>query len=203
MATGRGLGKPANWCVREQLPGAGPAAKRPLMAASQVRLQTVDLELPDLAATTTLAGRLAARLRRGDVIALGGDLGTGKTSFARALINALPRPGQAPGEIAPEEEVPSPTFTLVQTYRRLPADVWHFDLFRLERPEEAYELGIEEAFAEAISLIEWPERMGSLLPAERLDLVLGFTPQPEKRRATLTGRGGWAGRLAGLVSGDA
>ena len=184
------------------MPAGGPIAKRPLMAAPQARPQTVELELPDLAATTALAGRLAALARRGDVIALDGDLGTGKTSFARAFINALSRDDQAPGESAPEEEVPSPTFTLVQTYRRRPADVWHFDLFRLERPEEAYELGIEEAFAEAISLIEWPERMGPLLPAERLDLVLRFAPRPEARRATLTGWGGWARRLAALALGE-
>jgi len=165
------------------------------MAASQTSTDSLRLDLPDPAATAALAARLAALVRRGDVIALAGDLGTGKTSFARAFINALPRvEDEAAGE-APEE-VPSPTFTLVQTYRRRPADVWHFDLYRLKRSEEAYELGIEEAFAEAISLIEWPERLGPLLPAERLDLVLHFTDRPEARRADLCGRGCWAERLA-------
>ncbi len=119
------------------------------MAAPQTCTDTLRLDLPDPAATAALAARLASLVRRGDVIALGGDLGTGKTSFARAFINALPRAeDEPPGEAA--EEVPSPTFTLVQTYRRKPADVWHFDLYRLQRPEEAYELGIEEAFAEAM-----------------------------------------------------
>jgi tRNA threonylcarbamoyladenosine biosynthesis protein TsaE len=165
------------------------------MAAPHTCTDTLRLDLPDPAATAALAARLAALVRRGDVIALGGDLGAGKTSLARAFINALPRPEDEPAGKAPEE-VPSPTFTLVQTYRRRPADVWHFDLYRLERPEEAYELGIEEAFAEAISLIEWPERLGPLMPAERLDLVLHFTDRPEARRADLTGRGGWAERLA-------
>ncbi len=165
------------------------------MAAPQMCTDTLRLDLPDPAATAALAVRLAALVRRGDVIALGGDLGTGKTSLARAFINALPRAEDEPAAEAPEE-VPSPTFTLVQIYRRKPADVWHFDLYRLKRPEEAYELGIEEAFAEAISLIEWPERVGRLLPADRLDLVLHFTDRPEARRAELCGRGGWAERLA-------
>ena len=95
------------------------------------------VDLPDEAATAGLAGRLAKRTRRGDVIGLEGDLGSGKTSFARAFIRAL-------GSGA--EEVPSPTFTLVETYAfpdRPP--VWHFDLYRLTAPEQAYELGIEEA----------------------------------------------------------
>ncbi len=164
------------------------------MAAPKTCTDTLRLDLPDPAATAALAARLAALVRRGDVIALGGDLGTGKTSFARAFINALPRAeDEPPSEAA--EEVPSPTFTLVQTYRRKPADIWHFDLYRLTRPEEAYELGIEEAFAEAISLIEWPERLGRLLPADRLDLMLHFTDRSEARRADVTGRGDWTERL--------
>jgi tRNA threonylcarbamoyladenosine biosynthesis protein TsaE len=171
------------------------------MAVPQDRPRRVELELPDPAATAALAGRLAGLVRPGDVIALRGDLGTGKTSFARAFINALPRTGVA-GETTEAEEVPSPTFTLVQVYRRRPADVWHFDLFRLERPGEAWELGVEDAFAEAISLIEWPERLGPLLPAVRLDLTLHFAARPEARRAELTGRGDWAGRLAELDLGD-
>ena len=202
MAADLGLCKTGKPPPVVRLPGAGRVAKRPPMAAPQARPRRVELELPDLAATVALAGRLAAQARSGDVIALGGDLGTGKTSFARAFINALPRAGQAAGERAEPEEVPSPTFTLVQVYRRRPADVWHFDLFRLERPEEAWELGVEEAFAEAICLIEWPERLGPLLPAGRLDLTLYFAARPEARRAELTGRDDWADRLAELDLGD-
>jgi tRNA threonylcarbamoyladenosine biosynthesis protein TsaE len=164
------------------------------MAAPRTCTDPLRLDLPDPSATAELAARLAALAGPGDVIALGGDLGSGKTSFARAFINALPRAEGEPDNGT--EEVPSPTFTLVQTYRRRPADVWHFDLYRLTRPEEAYELGIEEAFAEAISLVEWPERLGGLLPADRLDLVLHFTERPEARRAELCGRGPWPGRLA-------
>jgi tRNA threonylcarbamoyladenosine biosynthesis protein TsaE len=136
------------------------------------------LTLADEAATTALARLLASHARPGDVIALSGDLGSGKTFFARAFIG--------------EEEVPSPTFTLVQTYDRPVGRIWHFDLYRLERPAEAIELGIEEAFAEGISLIEWPQRLGRLLPEERLDVALDFAQQPISRHVHLTGRGRWA-----------
>ena len=109
----------------------------------------IAVALPDQATTERLARALARHLRRGDVIALEGELGAGKTCFARAAINALPRPGEDPANVlSAPEEVPSPTFTLVQVYERAPAPVWHFDLFRLEAPEEALELGLEEAFAE-------------------------------------------------------
>ncbi|MCH6588680.1 MAG: tRNA (adenosine(37)-N6)-threonylcarbamoyltransferase complex ATPase subunit type 1 TsaE, partial [Proteobacteria bacterium] len=108
----------------------------------------LSFELPDEAATACLAQSLAARARNGDVIALFGELGSGKTAFARAFINALPAPGgTAPvsGPAGAPEEVPSPTFTLLQTYERAPAPVWHFDLYRLVRPDEVYELGFEDA----------------------------------------------------------
>src|SRR5438132_8708462 len=98
-------------------------------------------ELPDEAATAALAARIAALARPGDVIALAGELGAGKTSFARAFIRA--RTGRD-GEVA--EEVPSPTFTLVQVYELADATIWHFDGYRLCDPEEAWELGIEDAF---------------------------------------------------------
>ena len=136
------------------------------------------LDLPDEAATAELARRVAALARPGDVIALKGDLGTGKTLFARAFIG--------------EEDVPSPTFTLVQTYDRPMGRVWHFDLYRLKSPEEAIELDIEDTFAEGISLIEWPERLGALLPRERLDIGLEFAGASTARKARLEGRGRWA-----------
>lgn len=168
--------------------------KEAMIAEPRCRSVTLRFELPDPAATAGLARRLAALARDGDVIGLRGDLGVGKTSFARAFINALPGPDGAPLE----EEVPSPTFTLVQIYRRSPADVWHFDLYRLERPEEVYELGIEEALAGAIVLIEWPERLSDLLPPQRLDLTLSFASAAEARRAELTGYGNWVSRLGRL-----
>lgn len=116
------------------------------------------IDLADERATLALGARLAGAAVRGDIFALAGDLGAGKTTLARGFIRAL---------TTPEEEVPSPTFTLVQTYDTPKGMVWHFDLYRLEDPEEAWELGIEEAFADGISLVEWPERLGALLPARR------------------------------------
>lgn len=145
------------------------------------------INLPDEAATAAFASRIAAQARPGDVIALRGDLGAGKTSFARAFIRAR---GDA------DEEVPSPTFTLVQIYQTGAAAIWHFDLYRLGAAHEAWELGIEEAFAAGISLIEWPERLGSLLPQHRLEIALAFGAHPQARRATCTGGADWPARLA-------
>ena len=157
--------------------------------------QALDIALPDEAATRAFARALAAVVRIGDVIALSGDLGSGKTAFARAFISALPA---ADGE-AGGEEVPSPTFTLVQTYARRPAPVWHFDFYRVTRPEEAFELGLEEALAAGVSLVEWPERVAGLLPARRLDIRLDFAQAPNGRRAVLLGGGDWPARLVGLA----
>jgi tRNA threonylcarbamoyladenosine biosynthesis protein TsaE len=153
--------------------------------------ESLDIDLPDLAATERLAQALAARAKAGDVVALWGGLGAGKTTFARAFIHA--RPGGA--AIA---EVPSPTFTLVQVYELDEAPVWHFDLYRLSNAEDAWELGIEEAFAEGISLIEWPDRLGSLLPAGRLDLRLSANESQDARHARLTGHGDWSTRIESL-----
>ncbi len=155
---------------------------------------TRTFELPDLSATEALAASLAARAARRDVIALSGGLGAGKTAFARGFIRA--RPGGR--EVA---EVPSPTFTLVQVYDLPEAPVWHFDLYRLAKPEDAWELGIEEALVDAISLIEWPDRLGSLLPEARLDIELSPGGHSDARRAMVTGCGSWAARLAGLSYG--
>ncbi len=142
--------------------------------------------LADEAATAALAARLAAMARPRDVLALWGDLGMGKTRFARAFIVA--RAG------APVE-VPSPTFTLVQTYDLPGGPVWHFDLYRLGNPEDIWELGWEEALAEAIVLVEWPARLGEFLPADRLDVTLDAGPRPEARTARLEGHGDWIDRL--------
>ena len=148
------------------------------------------IDLADEKATEALAARLAAVARPGDVIALKGELGAGKTCFARAFISAR---GGA-------EAVPSPTFTLVQTYDLRDGRVWHFDLYRLRAAGEAWELGIEEAFEEGISLIEWPERLGTLLPKRHLLVALDFAATPSARRAVLSGDGDWAPRLAGIAA---
>jgi tRNA threonylcarbamoyladenosine biosynthesis protein TsaE len=136
----------------------------------------------------SLGACLADFLRPGDVVALSGELGAGKTFLARAIIQALGGP----------DEVPSPTFTLVQTYDLSPAPVWHFDLYRLSKPEDAYELDIEDAFIDAISLIEWPERLGALLPRDRLDIHLAYGDTPDSRVATISGGPSWTERLAAL-----
>lgn len=147
------------------------------------------LDLPDLAATERFAAALSPLMHAGDVIALGGDLGAGKTAFARALLNARLGP----------VEVPSPTFNLVLTYEGTDGlPIWHFDLYRLEDPEEALELGIEEAFAEAASLIEWPERLGTMMPAERLHLTFMIADNGA-RRVTIEASPQWANRLETLA----
>ncbi len=155
----------------------------------------VELELEGEAATQALAAALAACARPGDVIALSGPLGAGKTSFARGFIRARAAHMGA-GEVG---EVPSPTFTLVQVYDLPGGAVWHVDLYRLEEPAEVAELGLEDAFAEAITLVEWPERAAGLLPVERLDLVLSYGAGQDDRHAQLAGTGDWPGRLRGLV----
>jgi tRNA threonylcarbamoyladenosine biosynthesis protein TsaE len=145
--------------------------------------------LPDESTTAALAARLAPLARIGDVLALWGNLGVGKTVFARAFIRTRGRL---------DEEVPSPTFTLVQVYPPAPpfeGMVYHFDFFRLSAPQEAYELGIEEAMIDGISLIEWPERVRPLLPRQRLDLMFQPGPQPQSRRVAMTGGGDWPQRL--------
>ncbi len=144
------------------------------------------IELSDEAATAALAARIAALARPGDVIALKGELGAGKTSFARAFIRA--RGGH--------EAVPSPTFTLVQVYELADGTIWHIDAYRLRDPEEAWELDIEDAFRDGVSLIEWPERLGPLVPARRLEITLSAGPTPAARRAAIDPPAEWAARLA-------
>ncbi len=147
----------------------------------------IDLDLADETQTADLAGRIAGVCGIGDVIALGGDLGVGKTVFARAFIQAyLGRP----------EEVPSPTFTLLQTYGdEASTPVHHFDLYRLNDASETFELGFDEALADGVTLIEWPDRLGELLPSNRLDIELRQGPRPDSRHARLTGHGFWRARL--------
>jgi tRNA threonylcarbamoyladenosine biosynthesis protein TsaE len=133
------------------------------------------ISLKDAADTIRLGQKLAAISRPGDVILLSGDLGAGKTTLARGLIQAVCGP----------VEVPSPTYTLVQTYHATIGDIWHCDLYRLEKPEDAYELGLDEAFDEAICLIEWPDRLGDIAPSGAKTLDIQF--DGDGRRATLSG----------------
>jgi tRNA threonylcarbamoyladenosine biosynthesis protein TsaE len=147
------------------------------------------LTLSSEAATEALAARLAPRIAPGDTILLSGPVGAGKSAFARALIRA--RLGD------PGAEVPSPTFTLVQTYGEGANTLWHADLYRLSHPDEVAELGLLAAMEEAICLIEWPDRLGPFTPASALHLDLA--PEgDDRRRLTLSGPPAWAPRLEDL-----
>lgn len=140
-------------------------------------MPTFSFSLPDEAATERLGAALARRLRPRDVIALQGGLGVGKTTLARAILRAA--------SDDPNLIVPSPTFTLVEVYDTRRGTFWHFDLYRLESPEQVFELGWEEARADGIALIEWAERLGRLLPDERLMVTLAI--EGDGRRADLQG----------------
>ncbi len=140
--------------------------------------------LRDLDETKALAGALAPHLARGDILALWGELGTGKTEFARALLYAAGIRG----------DVPSPTYTLIQTYKGQDYTLYHFDLYRLKSENELDELGWDDALSDGVALIEWPQHAGGRLPSERLDLhfaldVLGT------RSCTLEKHGNWEKRL--------
>lgn len=149
---------------------------------------TLTLDLPDAEATEALGVRLAAQARPGDVILLGGPIGAGKSCLARAFIRA---------RLGREEEVPSPTFTLVQVYEMDGIEIWHADLYRLTHPDEVWELGLDDAFTRAICLVEWPDRLGAHHPPDALHLTLEAAG--EGRRAQLSG--GRAGLIEGLRHG--
>lgn len=144
--------------------------------------------MPDEAATKALGARLGALLRAGDVVGLSGPLGAGKTTLARAAIGALT--GRA--------EAPSPTFGLVETYETPNFPLWHFDLYRLERAEEVWELGFEEALDGGAALIEWPERIATILPPETL--VIRLSPARGGRTALVRGGEEWSARLKDLYA---
>jgi len=139
-----------------------------------------------------LAEDIAFVARHGDMIALCGDLGAGKTTLARALILALGASG--------EEEIPSPTFTLVQTYATARMPVAHFDLYRLDAPSELEELGLDLALRQGLALVEWPERAGGILPHDRLEILLEDEGEAATRRLTLVGHGAWGARLERLIA---
>lgn len=148
------------------------------------------LALGDAAATTRLGARIAPLLGPGEAVLLYGPLGMGKSTLARGLIRALTRP---------DEDVPSPTFTLVQFYESEPP-LAHFDLYRLTRPEEAAEIGLDDALDEGCAVIEWPERLGddpaAWLGPDRLSVSLAEAGPG--RVATVSGVGAWETKLKDL-----
>jgi tRNA threonylcarbamoyladenosine biosynthesis protein TsaE len=141
------------------------------------------LDLPDLAATERFASRVAAILRPGDAILLSGPLGAGKTAFARALLRAA--------TADPALDVPSPSFTLVQTYDTPRGRVHHFDLWRLDGPAALSELGWDDALDDIV-LVEWPDRLGALTPPDALRLDFALT-DTDARTVRVEG---WSGRFA-------
>ena len=148
------------------------------------------IALPEPAETDRLARRIGARLAPGDTLLLEGGIGAGKTHFARALIQSL---------LETPEDVPSPTFTLVQVYDTAKGPVWHADLYRLTAPDEVQELGLLEAFDSAVCLVEWPDRLGSLAPEGALSLQFDAGRDDTERAVTLRwSHPGWAERLKGL-----
>lgn len=150
------------------------------------------LTLPDEAATARLAARLACRLQPGDTLLLEGGLGAGKTALARAIIRS---------RLGSDIEVPSPTYTLVQTYGSDTDEIWHADLYRLTCPGEVAETGLDDALGKAICLIEWPDRLGVSAPPGGLAVALDIVGDTA-RSATLTGSADWGARLAGLTGDD-
>ena len=167
-------------------------------------MTALSIALVDAEATAALGARIAPLLQPGEAVLLFGPLGMGKSTLARGLIRAL---------TTPDEDVPSPTFTLVQFYDADPP-IAHFDLYRLSRPDEAFEIGLDEALDEGIALIEWPERLGDQperwLGPDRLTITLCEThptPQPGTetsaeirpgRLATVSGAGTWQAKLGAL-----
>lgn len=137
------------------------------------------LYLPDDAATDALGARIAACLMPGDTLLLTGPIGAGKSHLSRAIIRA---------RLGRMEDVPSPTFTLVQTYDEPAGDIWHADLYRLSHPDEVLELGLYDAFDTAICLVEWPDRLGTRAPTDAIDLRLSVEGDGRRAEFRFAGR---------------
>ena len=150
-----------------------------------------ELRLSTAADTAALGARIAALLQVGDAVCLEGPLGAGKSVLARGLVRAL---------TSADEDVPSPTFTLVQLYAGAGFPVSHLDLYRLKSAEEAWELGIDEALGVGAVVIEWPERLAGDLPPDRLEITLAADPAAaDARLARIAGFGSWTERVDRLL----
>ena len=169
-------------------------------------MPVIHIELPNLAATQRFGGLLAAHLKAGDVIALSGAFGAGKSALARAIIQTID---------PTEDDVPSPTFTLVQHYALNDGTpLWHLDLYRIDNEQDAMALGLDDAFIDAVCLIEWPDRLKRFLPKTNLSIHLyadetaddsddtadDAEPVSSVRFADVTAPPHWADRITGLVA---
>lgn len=154
----------------------------------------VDIDLHGPGATEALARDIARNLGAGDCLLLAGPVGAGKSLFARTIIRHF---------CGEQTEIPSPSFTLVQTYDCAGLEIWHVDLYRLTSAEAAEELGLADAFDTALTLIEWPDRLGSRRPARHLAVTLTPDPEDEDRRvATLKPSGNWPWLKSALSAGS-
>lgn len=143
-------------------------------------------------ATERFAHLLAGYLKNGDTLLLSGPVGAGKSHFARTTIKPL---------LIHNEDIPSPTFTLVQTYEGKNGEVWHADLYRLSETHEVEELGLTEAFSKAICIVEWPDRLGTLAPVEALRLAFSMTDQENEREVEISWQDGtWDRRLETVLT---
>lgn len=149
----------------------------------------LSVDLPTEADTLALGRSLSAMAEGGDVITLSGALGVGKTVLARGFLQ---------DRVSAEEEVTSPTYTLVHVYDSNDPPLWHFDLYRLEDSDEVQELGLDQALADGISLIEWPDRAADWLPPTRLDITLTVRDDSNTRFATFSGDANWLERISAL-----
>jgi tRNA threonylcarbamoyladenosine biosynthesis protein TsaE len=146
------------------------------------------LGLESATETEALGRRIADALQPGDTVTLSGALGAGKTLLARSIVRRL----------VPQEEVPSPTFTLVQTYETPGFAIWHADLYRLKSKNDVRELGLDEALDRGVLIVEWPDRMGDLLPRDRLDISFEHEDHPTERLVKIVARGSWVPRIEQL-----
>lgn len=151
----------------------------------------MQVAISSLGDTEKLAKKIASLLKAGDVIELIGDLGAGKTTFAKFLIRHL---------VGEDTEVTSPTFNIVQLYDARGFTIWHFDLYRLKSPHELFEIGLDEALDLGVSLIEWPEIASYMLPKERLVIKL-FSGKNDERVVLLEGSGKWLELIGTIQNG--
>lgn len=165
------------------------------IALLSLKAETRKIEIAGEVAMMALGARLFELAEPGDVITLRGDLGAGKSVLARGFVRAA---CVRDDEVPESFDVPSPTFTLVQVYEGPEFPIWHFDLYRVEKTSEIWELGFEEALDGGVCLIEWPEHGASALPDERLDLVLSTREGSTVRDVTLTPGPTWEERLGNV-----